>query len=91
MGEGIPKEEWNRVFDKFYQIRKTSNQSTGSGLGLAIAKYIVEGHQGSIWVEVSSKKGTTFVFALPQDGVSREKRTAKDASAESVLHYASHA
>ncbi len=85
-GEGIPKEEWKRVFDKFYQIRKMSNLSTGSGLGLAIAKYIVEGHQGSIWVEASSKKGTTFVFALPQDGVLREKRTAKDASAESVLH-----
>jgi signal transduction histidine kinase len=86
MGEGIPKEEWNRVFDKFYQIRKTSNQSTGSGLGLAIAKYIVEGHQGSIWIEASSKKGTTFVFALPQDGVSREKGTARDASTEGLLH-----
>jgi signal transduction histidine kinase len=89
MGEGIPKEEWNRVFDKFYQIRKASNQSTGSGLGLAIAKYIVEGHQGSIWIESSSRKGTTFVFVLPQDGVSREKRTAKDASTEDLLHYAS--
>ena len=88
-GEGIPKEEWKRVFDKFYQIQKASNRCSGSGLGLSIAKYIVEGHQGSIWVEDSSDKGTTFVFALPQDGVARQKRTSQEASREGVLDYAS--
>jgi signal transduction histidine kinase len=88
-GEGIPKEEWKRVFDKFYQIQKASSRCSGSGLGLSIAKYIVEGHQGSIWVEDSSDKGTTFVFALPQDGVARQNRTSQEASREGVLDYAS--
>jgi len=64
-GEGIPREEWNRVFDKFYQIRKGTNSTTGSGLGLSIAKSIVEAHNGWIWVEASSTRGTTLSFALP--------------------------
>jgi signal transduction histidine kinase len=89
-GEGIPKEEWKRVFDKFYQIQKASNRCSGSGLGLSIAKYIVEGHQGSIWVEDSSDKGTTFVFALPQDGMARQNRTSREVSREEgVVDYAS--
>ena len=64
-GTGIPREEWRRVFDKFYQIRRTS--SGGSGLGLTIASRIVEAHGGAIWVEDSSESGTTFVLALPQE------------------------
>jgi len=79
-GEGIPKEEWNRVFDKFYQIQKDSNRSTGSGLGLTIAKHIVEAHGGSIWVESSSEKGTTFVFVLPQDEATQEKWAREEVS-----------
>ena len=66
-GVGIPREEWNRVFDKFYQIRRESNSSTGSGLGLSIAKHIVEAHNGTIWVEASSPRGTTLTFAFPQE------------------------
>jgi len=87
-GEGIPQEEWKRVFDKFYQIEKTSNRGSGSGLGLAIAKYIVERHQGSIWVEASSKEGTTFAFALPKDGAPRLNRAPEEASLEGFLDYA---
>lgn len=64
-GDGIPREEWNRVFDKFYQIRKGTHSTTGSGLGLSIAKNIVEAHDGWIWVEDSSARGTTLAFALP--------------------------
>jgi signal transduction histidine kinase len=86
-GEGIPKEEWKRVFDKFYQIQKNSNRGSGSGLGLAIAKYIVERHQGSIWVEESSKKGTTFVFVLPQDGAPTEDRVPERVALEGLLEY----
>ena len=66
-GEGIPREEWKKVFEKFYQIQDTSNRGGGSGLGLTISKHIVEAHGGSIWIEESSEKGTTFVFRLPQD------------------------
>jgi len=83
-GEGIPKEEWNRVFDKFYQIQKNSNRGSGSGLGLTIAKHIVEAHGGSIWVEGSSEKGTTFVFVLPQDEAFKEKPIREEVSTSRV-------
>jgi signal transduction histidine kinase len=79
-GEGIPKEEWNRVFDKFHQIKKSSNLGSGSGLGLTIAKHIVEAHGGSIWVENSSGGGTTFVIVIPQAEVPKEKATREDVS-----------
>ncbi len=74
-GEGIPREEWNRVFDKFYQIRKETVSSTGSGLGLSIAKHIVEAHNGVIWVEDSSPKGTKLSLAFPQDRAVTEERS----------------
>jgi signal transduction histidine kinase len=84
-GEGIPKEEWHRVFDKFYQVKKSSIQGNGTGLGLTIAKSIVEAHGGCIWVEDSSAGGTTFVVVLPQAEVTREKTTREEAS-EGKLH-----
>ena len=77
-GEGIPKEEWKRVFDKFYQILEKSNRSNGSGLGLTIARQIVEAHGGSIQIEESSEKGTTFVFVLPQDGFHKEHEKRRE-------------
>lgn len=77
-GEGIPREEWNRVFDKFYQIKKSSNP--GSGLGLTIARHIVEAHGGSIWVEDASSDGAAFVFVLPQPEVTREKSAREETS-----------
>jgi signal transduction histidine kinase len=83
-GQGIPREEWNRVFDKFYQIRRGSNSPTGSGLGLSIAKHIVEAHAGRIWVEESSENGTTLAFAIPQEGVSAAGRPGVAEPLESV-------
>lgn len=65
-GGGIPNEDINYVFDKFYQ---SHNQNTikpmGSGLGLAISKQIIEMHNGTIWVEKPNKMGTSIVFKLP--------------------------
>jgi signal transduction histidine kinase len=65
-GMGIPAEEVERVFDKFYQSpyhRKENRQ--GTGLGLAIARHAVEAHGGRIWVESQVGEGSTFVFTLP--------------------------
>jgi signal transduction histidine kinase len=81
-GLGIPKEEWNRVFDKFYQIHHQPSYGTGSGLGLTIAKHIIEAHRGKIWVEESSEKGASFVFLLPQEGKKKDGRTRKSPSQE---------
>ena len=65
-GKGIPEEDINYIFDKFYQSK---NQNTikpeGSGLGLAISKQIIEKHNGKIWVKKGTKVGSTFGFKLP--------------------------
>jgi PAS domain S-box-containing protein len=65
-GVGIAKEHCERIFDKFVQIKQSSNATPGSvGLGLAIAKEIVEMYGGRIWVESELGVGSTFTFVLP--------------------------
>jgi len=62
-GQGIPKADLNRVFDRFFHGKNSSN---GSGLGLSIAKAWVEAHGGKIWAESEGDgKGTTVTFTLP--------------------------
>ncbi|MFA5858047.1 MAG: ATP-binding protein [Elusimicrobiota bacterium] len=64
-GIGIPVEEKDKVFDKFYQVDSSySRQIGGTGLGLAIAKSIVELHGGKIWVESEPEHGAEFKFML---------------------------
>lgn len=64
-GIGIPKEEEQRIFSKFFRGDNAVKKETeGSGLGLFIAKNIIEAHKGEIWFE-SKKEGTSFFFSLP--------------------------
>ena len=75
-GSGIPDEERQRIFDKFYQVDSTSTKTKGgTGLGLAIAKEIVEMHGGRIWVEFDRGPGLDFphgaTCACPSLGGSR--------------------
>ncbi len=63
-GFGVPKEDLQRIFDKFYRAVKP-NQITGTGLGLSICKGIVEAHGGYIWAQNNSDKGTTLAVVLP--------------------------
>lgn len=65
-GKGIPEEDQDYIFDKFYQSKHQNTiKPEGSGLGLAITKQIVEKHNGKIWVKKDVKKGATFVFTIP--------------------------
>jgi two-component system, NtrC family, sensor histidine kinase GlrK len=65
-GAGIPPQEVERIFTKFYQSPHHQNQrERGTGLGLAIARHIVEAHGGRIWVESQLGKGSTFVLLVP--------------------------
>jgi len=64
-GIGIPPEDLNRVFDRFYQVDSTlTREAGGTGLGLAICKGIIEAHNGEIWAESEPGKGSTFIFTL---------------------------
>lgn len=68
-GIGIPPEEYERIFDRFYQVDGGSNRLyKGTGLGLSICKHIVEHHGGHIWVESagSGTTGASFCFELPR-------------------------
>lgn len=63
-GEGIKKEDQNRVFERFYRVDKSrSRDQGGSGLGLSIVKHIIEAHKENIFLKSSPKK-TEFSFTL---------------------------
>ncbi|KQL37435.1 sensor histidine kinase KdpD [Psychrobacillus sp. FJAT-21963] len=63
-GKGIPKEELESLFDRYYRGTNTTSEVSGTGLGLAITKQLVEAHDGHIHVE-SSDKGTIVTIILP--------------------------
>ncbi|HEX2779721.1 MAG TPA: ATP-binding protein, partial [Gemmatimonadaceae bacterium] len=62
-GPGIPAEQQQFLFRRFWQSRRADRR--GIGLGLTIAKGVVDAHGGRIWVESAAGKGTTFWFTLP--------------------------
>ena len=62
-GEGIPAAFLSRVFEPFFRVPGRQNE-TGAGLGLAIVKEIVEAHGGTVGVESSEGKGSSFTFTL---------------------------
>ena len=65
-GAGIPPDELEHVFEKFYQADNQSRASqAGTGLGLAIAKQIVEAHHGTIHCDSTVGEGTTFTIVIP--------------------------
>jgi len=61
-GKGIPAENLHRIFDPFFT---TKSASKGTGLGLAVSYGIIKKHGGSIDVESTEGKGTTFTVRLP--------------------------
>jgi signal transduction histidine kinase len=88
-GVGIPKNEYEKIFDRFYQIDSSYTRSVGgTGLGLALCKEYIELMGGRIWVESHARKGTTFYFTLPLAGstgkaMGKEERVAREALRES--------
>jgi signal transduction histidine kinase len=65
-GIGIPEDQHQAVFDKFYQVRAaTKGGLEGTGLGLAITKRLVEQHGGRIWVTSEPGNGSCFAFTIP--------------------------
>lgn len=65
-GIGIPKEEIQKIFDRFYRVDKARARDTGgTGLGLSIAMDAVKLHGGYIEVSSEEEKGSTFTIVLP--------------------------
>ena len=79
-GPGIPPEEKEKIFDKFYQISEVRGpKPRGTGLGLAICKALVELHGGRIWVESEMNRGSKFVFTLPASGPQNLRSSGQEA------------
>lgn len=65
-GIGIPAEEQERIFRRFYQVEDSlTREHEGIGLGLAITKGLIELWGGRIWVDSEPGKGSTFTFTIP--------------------------
>ncbi len=67
-GIGVPTDQLERIFDRFYQVDAASTRRFGgTGLGLALVKEVVEAHGGAVWVESEGVpgQGSTFSVFLP--------------------------
>ena len=66
-GKGIPAEDTEKIFAKFYKgDSRQARKYGGSGLGLAICKGIIQEHGGKIWLDSEPRNGTMFKFTVPQ-------------------------
>jgi two-component system sensor histidine kinase KdpD len=63
-GKGVPKEDLEKIFDKFYRVKNPDGPS-GTGLGLSISRGFVAAHGGTIWAENREGGGTTVTISLP--------------------------
>ncbi len=67
-GPGIPPEEGEKIFEKFYQVEDYfTGQVEGVGLGLSLVKQVIEAHQGKVWVEDNKGEGNKVIFTIPKD------------------------
>jgi signal transduction histidine kinase len=65
-GEGIPREEHGKIFERFYRLGSELRRETqGVGIGLSIVKHVVEAHGGRVLVDSTVGKGSRFTIELP--------------------------
>ena len=65
-GIGIPKELWERIFERFYRVDKSrSKELGGTGLGLSIVKHAAGLHDAKIELQSAEGEGTTVTVVFP--------------------------
>lgn len=65
-GPGVPKEDRERIFDRFATSRSSRGASSGTGLGLALASQTFSAHGGALWYTENPSGGARFVASLPK-------------------------
>ena len=64
-GIGIPQEDLENIFSRFYRVSGLASTFKGTGIGLYIASEIVKQHGGSVWAESKLGEGSVFYFSIP--------------------------
>ncbi|MGB9753514.1 MAG: histidine kinase [Roseiflexus castenholzii] len=64
-GPGIPADQMQRLFTRFFRVEGNNSPERGSGLGLVITRQLVERHGGKVWAQSEVGRGSTFSIALP--------------------------
>ncbi len=78
-GIGIPAQDHDRIFERFYRVDKGRGRDTGgTGLGLAIVRHVATNHRGEVLVSSQEGEGSTFVLRIPLANI------ASDAPQEAV-------
>ncbi len=66
-GCGISEQNIQRIFEPFYSTKDKQSGTGGSGLGLAFCKTVIQAHKGSISVQSTPRRGTTFKIIIPHN------------------------
>jgi two-component system sensor histidine kinase SenX3 len=66
-GPGIPPEEHEKIFERFYRLGSELRRETqGVGIGLSVVKHIIEAHGGRVRVQSAPGQGSRFIIELPE-------------------------
>ena len=82
-GRGIPEDERDKVFERFYRGRNAAERDGGVGLGLTICRAIVRAHGGRIGVLPRAGGGTSVEFSVPLSSASADAPQAVKSGGES--------
>ncbi len=84
-GIGIPREEQERIFDRFYQLTRAGLERQGAGLGLAVARGLTELYGGTIEVQSQVDMGSTFTVTLPLRPIPESAEEAQPPAKEGAI------
>lgn len=85
-GRGIPPEDIDRIFERFYRVEKSrSKNKGGTGLGLAIVKHVIEAHHSKVKVTSKVGEGSLFSFKLPRGNAEAARRRVQKHETEEEI------
>ncbi len=85
-GCGIPEDEYNLIFDRFYQVKYNNKTQPGSGIGLHLVREYVNLHEGRIEIDSKVNSGSTFTVHIPIDltGPEPAEKTVKEITSQEI-------